>query len=307
MADLKSPKTCGFLRFRPVPVLSTTLTMTEGTQGAAYASRESASAPKGHSSDGAACPPSRSSSHRRRGGAKASPIAWAGLLFVALAVSNAKVANPQPGKPIVHVFLQLDTKSGALEKLLQQQLPTLTVTVFSRFRDLEDAAAARPDAMVAIGPVLEQRGKKTILQGLRGGKDREPYLLVSVGTQLDGPLSGKTIGAVDVMGRDGTQKFVTTLLKTTDVRVKRVAKTEDLLPLLEFAAADGIVIPSSALGRLTERTRLEIKSIDAPGGPIELPALAVFNDAYRDAIVKAFVRLDAATNKILGIDAWSAR
>jgi hypothetical protein len=244
-----------------------------------------------------------------KSGARASrKLRWAGLLALFLGLTAAPSEVAAQGKPVVHVFLQLDAKSGALEKMLQQQLPALGVTVFSRYRDLEDASAtAKPDALVAITPVLQQRGKKPALQGTRGGKDQEAYILVSVGNALDGSLSGKTIGAVDVMGRDGTQSFVAGLLKANDVKVKRVAKTEDLLPLLEFSAADGILIPSSSLARLTERTRLAIKSKEVPGAPVGLPALAVFNDSVKDAITKAFTAMDAATKKVLGIDAWSVR
>jgi hypothetical protein len=234
---------------------------------------------------------------------------WRGMLCLFAALYASPVAPAQSNKPELHVFLQLDAKSGALEKILQQQLPTLGVTVFSRYRDLEDAGVAlKPDALVAISPVLQQHGQKPTLQGTRAGKDIEPYLLVSVENVLEGgALSGKTIGAVDVMGRDGTQVFVAALLKTSDIKVKRVAKTEDLLPLLEFSAADGILIPSSALVRLTERTRLHIKSREAPGGPVGLPALAIFNDASKETVTKALLAIDAATKKILGIDAWSAR
>jgi hypothetical protein len=233
---------------------------------------------------------------------------WVWLAALVVALHAPSDAPAQTGKPVIHVFLQLDAKSSALEKILQQQLPSLTVTVFSRYRDLEEASAsAKPDALVAIAPVLQQRGKKPVFQGTRGGKDLEPYVLVAVGDALDGPLAGKTIGAVDVMGRDGTQSFVAGLLKTNDIKVKRVAKAEDLLPLLSFSGADGILIPSSALARLSERTNLAIKSKEAPGGPVGLPALAIFNEGNKDAITKAFTAMDAATKKILGIDAWSVR
>jgi hypothetical protein len=225
-------------------------------------------------------------------------------MFLVLAPSSA---TAQHTKPVVHVFLQVDAKSSALEKALQQQLPGLNITVFSRYRDLEDASAERPDALVAFAPVLQQRGRKPALQGTRAGKDVEPYLLVSVGHPLEGPLSGKVIGAVDVLGRDGTQIFVANLLTTRDVKVKRVAKSEDLLPLLEFSAADGILMPGSALTRLSERTQLAIKSKEVPGGPVGLPALALLNDGHKEAITKAFLAMDAATKRLLGIDAWSVR
>ena len=232
-----------------------------------------------------------------------------GLGFILLLALQAPSHAPaQTGKPVVHVFLQLDAKSAAIEKILQQQLPDLEVTVFSRYRDLEDASAAvKPDALVAIPPLLQQRGKKPSLQGTRGGKDLEPYVLVSVGNVLDGPLSGKTIGSVDMMGREGTQSFVAGLLKTSDVKVKRVAKTEDLLPLLSFSGADAIVIPTSSLAQLSERTTIAIRSKEVPGGPVGLPALAIFNEGSKDAITKAFSKMDAATKKTLGIDAWSVR
>jgi hypothetical protein len=222
------------------------------------------------------------------------------LAILALASPSA---HSQPGKLVVHVFLQVDAKPSAL----QQQLPTLNITVFSRYRDLEDASAEKPDGLVAIPPVLRQRGKQPVLQGTKEGKDYEPYLLVWVGHTLDGTYSGKVIGAIDVMGRDGTQAFVANLLKTSDLKVKRVAKTEDLLPLLEFAAADGILIPSSALERLRERTQLAIKSKEVAGGPVGLPALAVFNDGSKEAIIKALLGMDAVTKRLLGINAWSVR
>jgi len=79
----------------------------------------------------------------------------------------------------------------------------------------------------------------------------------------------------------------------------------DLLPLLEFSAADGIVLPSSMLGRLLERTRLVIKSKELPGGPVGLPAVAVLNPAARDVVVRSFQGLDVPTKRLLGVDTWS--
>jgi len=243
-------------------------------------------------------------SHRRH-----SPrlVAWLllglGLLQPYQPLQNAAA---QAGKPVVHVFLQLDAKSSVVEKALQDRLPELTVTVFGRFRDFEDGLTnGHPDAVVSITPVLLQRGKTPSLQGQRGGKSSEPYVLASVNQPLDGSLTGKTIGVVDLLGRDGTQTFLNGLLKATDIRIKRVAKIEDLLPLLEFSAADGIVLPSSMLARLLERTRLAIKTKDLAGAPVGLPAVAVLNASARDVVVKSFRKLDAPTKHLLGLDSWS--
>jgi hypothetical protein len=108
-----------------------------------------------------------------------------------------------------------------------------------------------------------------------------------------------------LLGRDGTQAFLNVLLKATDVKVKRVAKIEDLLPLLEFSAADGIVLSNFTLNQLRERTRLVIKTRDLPGAPVGLAAVAVLTPAVRDVVVKSFQALDAPTKRLLGVDSWS--
>ncbi len=211
-------------------------------------------------------------------------------------------------KPLVYVFLQLDAKSSAVEKALQQHLPDVAVTVFGRFRDFEEVfGSARPDAVLCITPVLEYLGAPVTLQGKRGGETVEPYVIASEGKPLDGSLAGKTIGVVDLMGRDGTQSFLNRLLKTNDVKMKRVSKIEDLLPLLEFSEADGVVLPSAAAARLAERTRLPIKTRDLPDGMVGLPAVSVVNAAVRDVLVRSFQGLDGETNRLLGIDSWSAQ
>ncbi len=234
-------------------------------------------------------------------------ITWslfaAGLLLVARAPRQARADG---NRPVVHVFLQVDAKASAVEKTLQDRMPQLAVTVFGRFRDFEEGLGNNhPDAVVGITPVLEQRGKIPTLQGKRDGKASEPYVLASVNQPLEGSLSGKSIGMVDLLGRDGTQAFLNVLLKATDVKVKRVAKIEDLLPLLEFSAADGIVLSNFTLNQLRERTRLVIKTKDLPGAPVGLAAVAVLTPAVRDVVVKSFQALDAPTKRLLGVDSWS--
>lgn len=211
----------------------------------------------------------------------------------------------QNAKPVVHVFLQLDAKSSVVERSLQQQLPGLSITVFGRLRDFEERlTTGHPDAVLSIDPVLRQHGQTVSLQGYRGGKSAEPYVLASVNQALDGGLDGKTIGVVELLGREGTQTFVNRLLKATNLRIKRVAKIEDLLSLLELSAADGIVLSSSMLATLVERTRLVIKTRELPDALVGLPAIAVLNPAVRETIVRSFQQLDAPTKRLLGIDAW---
>jgi hypothetical protein len=209
---------------------------------------------------------------------------------------------------VVHVFLPIDVKTNVVEKALQEKMPSLQVTVFGRFRDFEDGITnGKPDAVLSIRPVLEQHGKQVTLQGQRGGKGQEPYVIASINTVLVGALVGKTIGVVDFLGREQTQSFLGGLLMTRELKVKRVAKVEDLLPLLEFSAADGIVLPAVMLTRMMERTRLSLKSREVPGGMVGLPAVAILNPLMKDVVAKVFKEMDSETKTLLGIDAWSVR
>jgi len=233
------------------------------------------------------------------------------VCLIGLGVAQSWPPSPralaQNAKPVVHIFLQLDAKSSVVERTLQQQLPELSITVFGRLRDFEERlTTGHPDAVLSIDPVLQQHGKTVSLQGYRGGKSVEPFVLASVNQALEGTLEGKTIGVVELLGREGTQSFVNGLLKTTNLRLKRVAKIEDLLSLLELSAADGIVLSSSMLATLVERTRLVIKTRELPGALVGLPAVAVLNPAVREIVVRSFQQLDAPTKHLLGIDSWRA-
>jgi hypothetical protein len=226
------------------------------------------------------------------------------LLGALIAMCLVAAASGAESRPTLYVYVHTDTKSATLEKTLQDRMPSLTVTVFGRFRDFEEAMTSRrPDAVVALQPLLASQNVPVALQGLRGEHDSEPYVLLSP-EQVDGSLSGKVIGVVDLLGRDGTQQFVTKLLKTPDLKLKRVTKMEDLLPLLQFSAADAVLVPASAVKSVTERSRLSLKVREIPDARVGLPAVGVLNTKVRDLMVKQVQALDGETNRTLGVEKW---
>lgn len=229
-------------------------------------------------------------------------------MLAAAALASPHDVGAQDARPTVFVFLQLDIKSSALEQVLQRQLPGLALTVFGRFRDFQDGVATKhPDAVVAIAPLLDLDHTRATLQGVRAGKEWEAYMLVTTSVGPPASWAGKTVGIVDLLGRDGTQTFAATAIGSTEAKVKRVAKIEDLLPLLEFSAADAVLIPASAVKRFTERTRLPLTVRELPGARVGLPAVAVRNEKTRSLVLQAIQKLDSEARSLIGIDTWSAR
>jgi hypothetical protein len=226
------------------------------------------------------------------------------VLLLSYAVAPARGDD---ARPALYVYVHTDAKSAALEKGLQDRMPALTVTVFGRFRDFEEAMTTRrPDGVVALQPLLSSLNVPVALQGLRGNNDWEPYVLLSA-EPIEGSLSGKVVGVVDLLGRDGTQEFVGRLLKTSDIKIKRVTKMEDLLPLLQFAAVDGVLVPAAGVKTITERSRLSLRVRELPEARVGLLAVGVLNARIRELFIKQIQSLDGETNRTLGVERWRAR
>ena len=239
---------------------------------------------------------------------------WVARVLVALVIllGDGPGLRPRRGfaeetRPTLYVYLHTDAKSASLESSLKEKLKGLNVTVFGRFRDFEEAMASnRPDALLGARALVGSQNAPVALQGWRGTRDWEPWSLVSVGAPLSASLSGKAIGVVDLLGRRATQDFVADLLRTPELKLKRVTKLEDLLPLLQLAAADAVLIPSAEVKTVTEHSQLSLQVREVPEGKVGLASVSVLNPKVRDLVVKQIQALDAETNKVLGVERWRA-
>lgn len=230
---------------------------------------------------------------------------WLRLLCLAvLAIPlAASVAHADGGT--LYVYLPLDVPPRALEKGLGAGLPGVTITVFGRYKDFEKAAERdHPDAVLSLRPVLELRKLTPTLQAMSGGKASETYVAMTVGDVS--ALSGKSIGAVDLMGRKETTTFLARLLALPDPKVTWVTKTEDLLPLLQFQTADVVLLPKRSVGSLKSKSSLNLKTTGLPTIEIGLPALAITGPGGA-AISDGVRKLPKDLNLMIGVDQWQAQ
>jgi hypothetical protein len=219
-----------------------------------------------------------------------------------------RVALAQPARPSLYVYLHTQVKSSSLEKTLRQQLPALEVTVFGRFRDFEEAIARRqPDAVLALQPLLATLSLTPALQGMRGDKDWEPYVLMSEESAAQGGPASAVVGVVDLLGRTGTQQLVSKLLGNPSIELRRVTKLEDLLPLLQFSAAGAVLVPGSAAKSFSERSRLRLRVHTLADARVGLPALGILRAEQRTLVIRQVQALDGDTLRMLGVERWRAR
>ena len=202
--------------------------------------------------------------------------------------------------PKLLVFLHLSVKQRALQGELQAALPRLAVTAVGRVADFDRALSQGQDAVLAAGPVLEARSLVPRLQGYRLGSREESYSLVSAGRAPD-PAQAAVVGALDLLGREGTTTFVHGLLGAQP-KVERVTKVEDLLPLLQMERADSILLATRLVPELQQSSQMKLLGREL-AKRVPLPAVAVINAQGSD-VVRDVQKLPAAISKSLGVDEW---
>jgi hypothetical protein len=115
------------------------------------------------------------------------------------------------------------------------------------------------------------------------------------------PSTVTGVGALDLLGRDGTTRFVHSLVPSKP-KVERVTKVEDLLPLLQMRRVEAILLPMRLVPDLQTASRLKLVPRELPQ-PVGLPAAAGVG-VYGAQVLAAIGNLPSAVSKILGVEEW---
>jgi hypothetical protein len=221
--------------------------------------------------------------------------ASAALGMVILASRAASAATSK-----LLVFLHVAAKQRALQSELEAALPGVAVTAVGRVADFERALRAGHDAVLTLPVVLAANGLNPDLRGFRQGASHEKYSLMAADMVPD-PAKVGVVGALDLLGREGTTNFVHGVLGTNP-RVERVTKVEDLLPLLQMRRVEAILLPSRLLAELRAASRLNLTQWEL-ATKVGLPALAK-QGAAGAQIMAQVSKLPAAMSKSLGVEEW---
>jgi hypothetical protein len=221
----------------------------------------------------------------------------AGLAFAIAAVTEQSKAA-EGGRLLV--YLHVAVKQRALQSALQQGLAGITVTAVGRIGDFERGIQEGQDAVLSLPVVFGAKGLSGKLQGLRESAADETYVLVGVNTPPD-PTKIKSVGTLDLLGRDGTTAFVNGLVGGQP-KIERVTKVEDLLPLLQMEVVECVLMASRFLADLRTTSRLPLASTEL-ANRVALPAVAITGPLGGE-VVAAVSRMPTSAMRILGVDQW---
>ena len=163
------------------------------------------------------------------------------IFFLCILVSEKLSAES------LYVFVPTEVRTNKLQQKISAYCSGVDVTVFGRAKDFhKKVKAVPPTAILSLLPVVEHTLVfSPAIVGLRDGLSSESYVLVSVEKPIElERLNNKKIGVVDLLGRKPMRTFIEELLQT-QVKLKRVTKTEDLLPLITFSSVDALFVSQS--------------------------------------------------------------
>jgi hypothetical protein len=198
------------------------------------------------------------------------------------------------------VYLHVAMKQRAFQGELESVFPNVEVTAVGRVADFDRAIAGGQDAVLSLQVVLQNKGLAAKLRGFRAGTADESYVLASADVEPN-PLTVATVGALDILGREGTTDFVHSLVPSRP-KVERVTKVEDMLPLLQMRRVDCIVLPGRLVTELQAASRMNLMRKDL-SVRVALPAVATMTAAGA-AILAAIKGAPRATQVTLGVDEW---
>src|SRR6185436_3487605 len=204
------------------------------------------------------------------------------------------------GERRLHAFVPTGTGVLSFQKLLARALPGTQVVVFGRHRDFETGLADRPDGVLTLEPILRAKQLRPVVLGSNTSGSTEPYALISVGRAVE-PAGVASVGAVDILGRQGMKEFVASLLGVSP-KIEPVTKVEDLLPLLQLASVDAVLAPERLVQSLRAKSKLDLHATRAPG-TVGLPALSIATAAGA-VLAQDIKRLDPQVSEEMGVTRW---
>ncbi len=159
----------------------------------------------------------------------------------------------------LYVYYPSTMKSNVVQQKIQGVAGDVTVTVFGKYRDFAmKTAMDLPDAVLAKGEGLEDLSGYTVsANAYRNGSKNEKYVLLSIDNplQVDAMTADMVIGIVDFNRRNVMKNFVSSFVGSAP-KVKHVTKVEDLLPLLTFQMAQGVIIPEADIEFFKKKSNL---------------------------------------------------
>ena len=101
-------------------------------------------------------------------------------------------------------------------------------------------------------------------------------------------------------------KFVAKLLGVPKVKVKRVTKLEDLLPLLQYSMADAVMVPPDKVETFRSKSALNLQVTTINAATVGRPSVSVLSAGQRQVVIDALQKVNPQVMTRMGLDVWKS-
>ena len=206
------------------------------------------------------------------------------------------------------MYVYVPAGGDGLRRGFRRHLVNVDIEVFSSEAGLKTRAAqVPPDVVVGSPSLLQSLGWAAQLSTEGGGSATAMAYLVSKSEPLvRAKWAQSTVGIVSAKPRaDAARSVQRQLGLPRPPKIRKVSKTDDLLPLLQFDMVDAVLVDAQRLPRLKNRTKLSLATQEVSGAkPIGRLAAGFSNAASRDEIEQKLLGLKESARAEMGTGKW---
>lgn len=168
----------------------------------------------------------------------------------------------------LYVFYPTTNHAQSIQEKMTNQMPGVIVTAFSRYNDFITKIKAEPaDGVITKAVLVKEQlnDYEIILNGKRGENIEERYVILSTDKafSLESVKNETVIGVIDILGRNGMKTFSKQFFPI-EPKLQRVSKVEDLLPMLSFNMAAGVLVEDVFVEYFKSTSQMKFTIISLP-------------------------------------------
>lgn len=225
-------------------------------------------------------------------------VKWAIILTTLLLFLKAQAADQ------LQVYTTSTIPVKEREKALKSDsaLSGTEITVFGKFGEFSSSLKnSKPKFLMVPAAFTDfNEDYKPVYQFVKGGQSNFKFIILSVKPEWNKEtMANGSVGIVDELGRKQTSEFIKKQVGKFK-RVKRVTKTDDLMPLLVLENANYIIIRPNNYETLKAKFTTKTNLI-GESKTINLPVICALKGTPESEIAK-FEKISQAAIKALGFD-----
>ncbi len=204
------------------------------------------------------------------------------------------------------VYWPTEYRTWALQEELIKNCPNFETLAFGRSVDFYiETKNRKPLVIISFDLALKKANYKIFKKGTKNQRSVEDYILFDFNNIIDlKQLDNIRVGGLDILGRDKMEAFLVKSLNA-NIEFVRVAKVEDILPLINFDIADVALVSKTHLKSLKALTERKLITTDAKM-TLSLPFVGIRDNKpeTKKKVQQCLDKISVKAKEIFGVDEW---